>query len=179
MRERKINLPVGVELTARQARIDALLKRPKVRKEFYDTRRKAALSRTSRRNEILRKPPRFLFVLDYRAAIYDPSGAGCVYEGSWSDSHSRIARLAKPEGSPGDKYYVSCDVFRLKAARKIKVVILDTLFGISGQDVRKMRELGYEVMGPQYQWLIENGRDEGYIEVPSSLTIRGKLLTIY
>ena len=183
MKERRTNLPVGVELTTQQIRVNTLLRRPKVRKELYDTRRKAAFSRTSSRNEILKDPPRFLFVSGYHAAIYDPE-AGSVYKGSWSDSHSSIARdkgLAGPEDSWGNKHYVSCDVFCLRAARGIKVVILYTLYGIRGQDVRRIRELGYEVMGPQYQWLIEteNGRGEArYIEVPSSLTTRDKLLTI-
>ena len=42
---------------------------------------------------------------------------------------------------------------------------------IYSSDLTTIKTLGYEVMGPGYNWLIENDNDKGFIEIPSSLTV--------
>jgi len=174
MRERAVRLPSGVELSPQQRQVDQLLGQYMVRDEFYDTRYKATQSRTSSRNEILKKPPRFRFVLEYHAAIYDPKGS-TVHEGQWSDLHYWIAReheVAQLEDSW--KYiqrYVSADVFALRAARGTRVMIVDTLYGLKQKDYETMEGKGYTLMSPEHNWLIKNSAGEnGFIEVPSAIT---------
>lgn len=174
MGERRRTLPTGIELPVRQRQVDQILSQDFVRDEFYDTRRKAAQSRTSSRDEILNKPPRFRFISEYHAAVYDPK-QGNVFEGKWSDLHYWIAReheIAQPEDSWNNiQRYVSADVFTLRAARGTKVMIIDTLYGLKGNDLATIEERGYFVMSPYHNWLLRNSSSQdGFIEVPSVLS---------
>jgi len=160
-------------LSSEQEEVDALLNQDIVLDELFETRYKATQSRTSSREKILKKPPRFRFVSEYNAAVYDPEN-GVVHEGSWSDLHAWIARdrgISKPSDSWNFiKRYFSCDVFCLRAVPGLRVIIMDTLQDFKAKDFATVRRLGYEIMSPEFHWLVDSPYTCGkYIEEPSSL----------
>ena len=176
MIERRIHLPPGVELTPQQRRVDEVLQELFVQRELYETQYKAAMARSSERDEVLKKPPRFRYLSEYHASIYDPL-QHLVSEGKWSDFHHRLARdkgIAKPE----DRWnciqrYISANVFVLRACLNVRVIELNTLSGIKKEDIATLVKLGYSVMGPYRNWLVECRKNvDGFIEIPSTLSTK-------
>ncbi len=166
---------VDALLSPQQKEIDSLLSNYLVVDELLQTRYKSVMSRTSSRDDMLENPPRFRFLSKYCTAIYDPQ-AEVLYEGKWSDLHFWIARknglaTLSEEWHDRKQRYVSCDLFSLRAVRGVRVAILNTLHIFAKQDLNKIKKLGFEVMGPEYHWLIENNYTfEGFIKTPSALT---------
>ncbi len=156
--------------------IDKLLKQDFVASEFRATQYKAVNSRVPElRESFLKDPPRFRFISEFRSLVYNKEKK-IIAEGVWSDSHGKVAmdndltvRDAHGVRYPG--YFISGDVFILRALPQIKVLIIDTLFGFYAETLRDLQEKGYVVMNPRFQWLVSDPSDKnGYLEIPSPMT---------
>jgi hypothetical protein len=64
-------------------------------------------------------------------------------------------------------------VLALRAARQIRVAIIDTLDGFDSGDLVTFEGRGYTVMSPEFDWLVKDGsQHDGLGKIPSKLAGR-------
>ncbi len=162
-----------IALPAEQRLVDSFLGEPFVFSEFETTSIKAQQCRTlAYREESLKKPPRFRFVAEYHSAIYDTRGM-VVHEGMWSDMHDELVRENTrgklPDEPSATGSYVSANVFTLRAARQVRVIIVDR-WCISKEELEALKKQGYAIMDSSYDWIVENPNNPGeLVRIPSAI----------
>lgn len=119
--------------------------------------------------------PDLRFVAEFQTALYAPEKKA-VYVDSWNTPHSFIVerenlQVKDQSGSRAQKpCYISADMFVLREAIDVKVMMVNTLFGFSAKDLVVIKNLGYSVLSPNWNWLSEGFNDKGDKLITSMLS---------
>jgi len=131
-------------------------------------------SRTSGRDRLGNSQPRFKYISEWHAVVYDPSTMN-TYSGNWNDYHAWIARdqgISKPEDSwNGIQRYISADSFRLRAIHEANILAVDTIFSLRPVDFAVLEARGYTLMSPDRGWLVLDQAGQGTFKtIPSAIS---------
>ena len=155
------------ELSIRQKRIDELFADRRVYKEFGDTSRLASNVRSIYSAEFSNKSPKFRYIKKYWTAILNIDTMEFA-EGEWNGSHARLSG----ETGAGERY-LSFDCFELRGAPGVKVAKVYSLRGFGRAEFDDVKRKGFEVMDPDYRWVVTDPRhDKLLTTVPSTLSMR-------
>lgn len=185
----KENLELGVqaniqkELPPNEQRINELLGNESIKNELLQTRHIATFARRTQlkadletSGEVFKETPDFKFIAEFQTALYDHAKK-TVHLDAWNISHSEVARkrdlLTRDEwghqvAETGN--YTGADIFVLREAKDIKIMIIDSLFGFSIEELSVIRKLGYSVLGPNWNWLIVEPKEKNIVSIPSALS---------
>jgi hypothetical protein len=173
------------ELPPNEQRINELLENTSISRELDETdfiashvRRggllKEQLDKNVAKGIIRSSSPEFKNIMEFQSALYAHERK-IMYLDDWNVPHSDIAGkndlLAKD--SFGSQIletgnYTSGDILVLRAIPNIKVMRIDSLFGFYLEDLVAVKKLGYSVLSPNLNWLIEGSR--AIVRVPSVIS---------